>query len=109
MTPDVVNKLEDAFLMGCTDMEACLFAGISKQTLYNYQDKTPGYVDRKEMLKTNPVLQAKRIQRKDLAEDNSSIAQKVLERREGSKVAISGDLRVTEVRREIVHPVNTDS
>ena len=59
MTPEVVNKLEEAFAMGCTDLEACLFADISKQTLYNYQDAHPGFVDRKEELKETPVLKAR--------------------------------------------------
>ena len=51
MTPETVNKLEQAFLIGCTDQEACFFANISKQTLYDYQAKFPEFVDRKEQLK----------------------------------------------------------
>lgn len=53
MTPDIVNKLEQAFSMGCSDLEACLYAGISKQTLYNYQAKNPEFVDRKEKIVIN--------------------------------------------------------
>lgn len=59
MTPDTVKKLEEAFLMGCSDLEACLFADISKQTLYTYQDKNPEFIDRKRMLKENPVMKAR--------------------------------------------------
>lgn len=60
MTELVVKKLEEAFLMGCSDIEACLFADISKQTLYTYQEKHPEFTDRKEMLKGNPVMQARK-------------------------------------------------
>lgn len=60
MTPETVKKLEEAFALGCTDIEACLFADISKQTLYNYQDKNPKFIDRKEALKENPVLEARK-------------------------------------------------
>jgi hypothetical protein len=89
MTPETLNKLEEAFLWGCVDDEACLYAGISHQTLYNYQEKHPEYVERKAMLKTNPLLQAKRIQSKALGEDDVAIAMKVIDRKEGSKVALT--------------------
>ena len=59
MTPEVVSKLEQAFALGCTDLEACLFADISKQTLYSYQHSHPEFVDRKERLKETPVLLAR--------------------------------------------------
>jgi hypothetical protein len=90
MTPARVNKLEEAFLMGCTDLEACLFADISKQTLYNYQESHPEFVDRKESLKQNPLLLSRGIQLDKLKEGDSTIAQKVLDRKEGSKVAVTG-------------------
>ena len=59
MTEETVKKLEEAFLLGCTDEEACFYADISKQTLYNYQDKYPDFVDRKEALKQNPFFVAR--------------------------------------------------
>lgn len=59
MTPEVVGKLEHAFAIGCTDLEACLYADIHKDTLYNYQLKNPEFADRKEVLKLNPVLKAR--------------------------------------------------
>jgi len=59
LTPETLNKLEQAFMMGCPDTEACLFAEISHQTLYNYQKKHPEYVERKRMLKENPAFQAR--------------------------------------------------
>ena len=59
MTPETVNKLEQGFTMGFTDEEACLYANISKQTLYDYCKKHSGYTDRKEGLKNHPKLLAK--------------------------------------------------
>ncbi len=59
MTAEMVKKLEDGFLKGLSDREACLFAGISKQTLYNYQDKHPEFLDRKNLLKENLKMHAK--------------------------------------------------
>jgi len=76
--------------MGCSDREACLMAGISHTALYDYCNNNPEYTDRKETLKTNPVLQAKRIQLHDLTNNDSQIAQKVIERKEGKKLEVAG-------------------
>ncbi len=59
MTPIVIAKLEEAFSLGCSDREACFFADISCQALYNYQLKNPEFVERKENLKERPVLLAR--------------------------------------------------
>ena len=81
MTPELVNKLETAFSMGCTDLEACLFANISKQTLYNYQDKNPEFVDRKEMLKQKLVLKARSVVAESLNKKDENTAKWYLERK----------------------------
>ena len=47
MTPEVVSKLEQAFYMGCSDLESCLFANISKQSLYDYKAKRSGFADQR--------------------------------------------------------------
>lgn len=60
MTPETIRKLEEAFLLGCTDLEACFCAGISHETLYEYIRKNPAFSDRKETLKKNPVFKARK-------------------------------------------------
>lgn len=60
MTKDVLAKLQDAFLMGCTDEEACLNAGIHPASLYRYQEKNPKFCEQKEVWKQNPFLKARR-------------------------------------------------
>jgi hypothetical protein len=69
MTPEVVKKLEEAFALGCTDLEACFYANISKHTLYNYQNANPEFIDRKESLKERPVLLARQSVIKALESD----------------------------------------
>jgi hypothetical protein len=56
---EVIQKLESAFLSGCSDLEACLIANISKSTLYNYQKENPDFVERKEILKNSLTLRAR--------------------------------------------------
>lgn len=65
MTPDVLQKLEDAFTNAFTDEMACLYAGISEKTLYNYCEANPEFLQRKEKLKLSPNLVAQ----KKLVED----------------------------------------
>lgn len=60
MTEETIQKLEEIFALGGTDREACFFANISQATLYNYQNDNPEFVERKEALKDQPVLKARR-------------------------------------------------
>ena len=59
MTEETVKKLVDAFSMWFTDEEACLYSDISKQTLYNYCEKNPKFLTKKELLKNKPKIKAK--------------------------------------------------
>ncbi len=59
MTDVVVQKLEQAFTYDMTDIEACLYAGICRSTLHNYQKANPEFVDRKEILKNSVAIKAK--------------------------------------------------
>lgn len=60
MTPDTITKLESIFAIGGTDKEACAYANIGMQTLYNYQIANPEFVDRKEALKEKPFIKARK-------------------------------------------------
>jgi hypothetical protein len=91
MTPATVSKLEEAFALGCTDLEACFYADISKPTLYAYQDANPEFLYRKERLKKRPVLLARKVIVDALLDDDRASAHKVLERHDGTKNVISGD------------------
>jgi len=59
MTEETVNKLLTAFAYSFSDQEACLYAWISKQTLYDYCKRFPEFSDQKEELKKKPNIKAK--------------------------------------------------
>lgn len=86
MTDDVIRLLESAFLVGATDLEACVHANIGKTALYEYCQKNDEFAERKETLKNQPTLKAKMIV--DVALDNGDLntAHRVIDRKEGSKV-----------------------
>lgn len=59
MTKETLQKLERAFSMGLPDEQSCLYADIAPQTLYNYQNKHPEFLERKKLLKQNITMHAR--------------------------------------------------
>jgi hypothetical protein len=79
MTPETLDKLRQAFLIGATNDEACAFAEIHRDTLYDYMKKNPDYSYLVEQYKETPILKAKATVNKNL--DDAKTAQWYLERR----------------------------
>lgn len=80
ITDQVVKKLEEAFALGCSVAEACLYADISRQTYYNWIDQNPELFDRFGQLQLTPILKARRCLLGAL-ETNPTLAMRYLERK----------------------------
>ena len=81
-TNEVLQKLEQAFSAGCTDLEAALYANIAQSSLYNYQDSHPEFLERKEALKENVKLHAKlNLSHSIISEKNTDDSKWYLERK----------------------------
>lgn len=91
VTPEVLLKLEEAYLMDCTDLEACFYANISKTTLYVYQEKHPEFQERKEWLKQNNFIKARRTIANHL-DDNYSSAVDYMSRKKKDEFAQRNEL-----------------
>lgn len=59
VTPGVVEKLEEAFTVGANITQACDFAGISRDTYYNYCKRNAGFADKVEEWSARTGLRAK--------------------------------------------------
>ena len=59
MTPEVIAKLEVAFMNAFNDTEACIYAGISLATLQRYEEKHPKFSSKKESFKAHPNMLTK--------------------------------------------------
>lgn len=81
ITPEVIQKLEYAFSIGCTDLEACLHAGISKSALYTFQDANEQFKERKDLLKKRLILKSRIVVDKELDDSNIDTAKWYLERK----------------------------
>lgn len=93
MTEETLNKLEEIFALGGTDKEACFYAGISHQTLYNYQKDNHEFVERKEALKETPILKARRTVVESLKDPNHAFRYLEKKRRDefGNSLDITTD------------------
>ena len=81
MTPETVQKLEDAFKRSYTDIEACLSAWISTSTFYSYCKENPEFKERKEELKKYPNLAAKEVWLDKIGEGDYTASKEWLERK----------------------------
>lgn len=107
ITPDVLQKLEDAFTNSLTDEEACTYAKISSRTLYNYQGRHPDFVQRKEALRLTPNIAARKTivgQLGDIATAKWWAEHKMDEFRPQTNVRVSGQINhaVVELTPEVM-------
>lgn len=71
MTKQTLQKLEWAFKFGCTDEEACIFAGIGKSTFYNWLNDHEHFREWKEELKQAPVIASRMVVYQAISEKGS--------------------------------------
>jgi hypothetical protein len=90
MTDSTIAKLEQAWTWGCSDVEACQYAGIVPSTLYRYIESHPKFSERKETLKGSVTQRAKAVVSRAIDNEDLAAAQELLKRKEGSKVALTG-------------------
>jgi len=93
MTALVLQKLEYAFRLGCTDREACIEASISPQSLYNYQLQKPEFLEQKELWKSDPILRARKAVVEHLVQD-PYLSLKYLEKKLPSEFGVKSQMLV---------------
>lgn len=91
-TPEVVGKLELGFAKGLNKTECCKFAGISRDSLYEYLKTHPKFSDRIEVLQSHPSMKAKiniadRIEKGDI-----ELSQWYLERRNRDEFSLKQEV-----------------
>jgi hypothetical protein len=93
MTDEILRKLEEVFALGATDQEAIFYAGISKTAFYDYCKEHPEFAERKEDLKEQPILKARRTVVANL--DKPDMALKYLERKKKKEFSPSLEVDAT--------------
>lgn len=95
ITQEVLEKLEKSYSIGCSDIEACLYADISLSTLYNYQNKHPEFKERKAMLKEKLILKARTVIADALNKKDENTAKWYLERKKRDEFSTKIENEVT--------------
>lgn len=101
---EVVRKLEEAFALGCTNLEACLYADISKSTFYVYLEKNPDFQDRIDLLRERPILQARNSVIQHMKQDGN-LALKYLERKRKAEFALKTEIDHTTNGKDLPTPI----
>jgi len=78
-TPELFERLKQAFLLGATYKEASLYSGISEKTLKNYIRNDHEFLPQIELWRSEPTLKAKQTIINSL--DQPRVAQWYLERK----------------------------
>lgn len=91
-TPETISKLEEAFMNGATDIEACLIADVSTTALYNYQLRNPSFVERKQKLKEQPAYQARKVIIDKIHSGDADTAKWYLERKKKAEFSTRQEL-----------------
>lgn len=107
ITNQILGKLKEAFLWGCTDLEACFYADIHPDTLYEYQKKNPEYSEQKKCFKSNPILLARKVVVNAL-EGNPMLALRFLERRKRDEFSLKYEEIIEHRERPILGGISSD-
>lgn len=106
VTPEVISKLEYAYLMDSNDAEACFFAGISKDALSRYFIKHPEFREKTDLLKTNLKFRAKVIVGNQIVKhDSVDDAKWLLERRARDEYSTKVDQRLEAEHRHVIESI----
>lgn len=106
MTEAVIGKLEEAFSMGATDLEACFHADISGDVLYDYQKKHPEFTERKKALKEKLVLKARKNVQDALEEGDKDISKWYLERKKKDEFSTKSNTDITSKGDKVIWPLS---
>lgn len=94
MTPETLDKLRQAYLIGANDREAYGYADISHETFYNYIEKHPEFREQITKWQEEPILKAKTTVVKNLDKDVKN-AQWYLERKRKDEFSIKTEVDAT--------------
>ena len=86
MTPEIIDRFRQAYLIGATNEEAAHYADVAPSTLYLYIEKHPEFSEQIAGWKSEPILKAKQTVVKGL--DDIKNSQWYLERKAKAEFAV---------------------
>lgn len=99
ITPENLEKLEQAFKLGCTNREACFYADIAESTFYDFIKDNPEYSEKIKIWKEYEKIKARAVVHKSLEAGDKDMAKWYLERKAkdefSTKQEIGGSVNVS--------------
>lgn len=108
MTAEVVGKLELGFLKDLNITQCCHFAGISRQTFYEYCDKHPEFLDKIEELQSSPSMKAKVNIVDAIEAGDLELSKWWLERKSKDEFSLKQDISVSTTQKNPMEELTTD-
>lgn len=104
MTPEIIAKLEAAFIKGATDKEAIFLADISSSAFYHYCEENPDFKERKESLKEMVKYRARSNVAEAIEKGDKDISKWYLERKAKDEFSQRSELTGSDGSDLIVYP-----
>lgn len=92
-TVETIDKLEHAFSIGASVVEACFYADISEATYHRWCTEKPELKERFSALKSKPILQARQAVADALDSGDVATAKWYLERRKKDEFSIKTEIK----------------
>lgn len=102
VTDQVLAMLREVYKLGCTDEEACAYAGISVAALQRYFDRVPQFRQERANLQELPVIKARSNIISAISEKNVAVSQWYMERKRRKEF---GDSKEIDLKGTITHGV----
>lgn len=99
-TPEVVDKLTEGLLMGLTIDQSCTYAGITRETYYDWCNKINGFKEKMEKAALNPFLKAKQTIFNNL--NNPEVAKWYLERKSSKEFSTRTEMEYMHVEAPVI-------
>lgn len=94
-TPEVLQLLRQAFGIGCTVKEACIYAGIGETTYYEWREADQKLAAELDKIRQNPVLKAKKVLIESIESGDINTVKWYLERKKKDEFCIKQETMIT--------------
>lgn len=102
ITTEKLEKLEEAFKLGCTNREACFYADVAESTFYDFLREYPEYSDKIAMWKDYQKIKARYVVHKALEKGDRDMAKWYLERKARDEFSTKQEIDTTVNNRVVI-------
>lgn len=97
-----LRLLKEAFFMGCTNREACLYADVAESTFYDFLKEYPEYSEKIDIWKNYEKIKARMVVHKALDKGDRDMAKWYLERKAKDEFSTKQEVDATVNNRVVI-------